>query len=84
MIFCTENSCLISDFRSGRTNILVATDVAARGLGEYCLFTQDTIGSPVSRGSNLPDCYLIDALSAIRELEESKTCFLTMNCADLN
>lgn len=24
------------EFRGGRANILVATDVAARGLGKYC------------------------------------------------
>ncbi|KAK9502540.1 hypothetical protein O3M35_011304 [Rhynocoris fuscipes] len=29
---------VLQEFRSGRVNILVATDVAARGLGKYCCF----------------------------------------------
>ena len=31
----SERDAALADFRSGRCNILIATDVAARGLGKY-------------------------------------------------
>lgn len=34
----SQRTKILDDFRSGRSNIIVATDVAARGLGkQYCL-----------------------------------------------
>jgi hypothetical protein len=35
--------CLVAEFRSGKSPILVATDVAARGLGRFVSFICDTL-----------------------------------------
>jgi len=41
MLILTFVWCLVVEFRSGRAPILVATDVAARGLGMSCLDSFD-------------------------------------------
>lgn len=36
----SERDYVLREFRSGKSNILVATDVAARGLGKFCRCTR--------------------------------------------